>query len=128
MSKLGRSIEAKECWQSAYHLNPSDLSVLSSLISATVAARDFVEAEKLIGTYMELIGNSPISEVVARAHADVLYNTGRIEDAIAIFQHFPNFDTILRNVEYNLLSNCRYNDLYRIHNVLKKANKPNVKS
>ncbi len=127
LSKLGRPVEAKECWQSAYHLNPSDLSVLSSLISATVAARDFVEAEKLIGTYMELIGNSPISEVVARAHADVLYNTGRIEDAIAIFQHFPNFDTILRNVEYNLLSNCRYNDLYRIHNVLKKAKKTNVK-
>ena len=94
---------------------------------ARFVSRDFVEAEKLIDTYMKLIGNSPISEVVARAHADVLYNTGRIEDAIAIFQHFPNFDTILRNVEYNLLSNCRYNDLYRIHSVLKKAKRTNVK-
>jgi len=111
LMKLGMLKEATEAYKGAYHTNPTSIEIISALFVNLVRLQDFQAAETVLERLFSMIGSSPVPEAVAKAHADLLLQQGKIEDALFILSKFPEFNLIVARLESGLITRCRYNDL-----------------
>lgn len=109
---------AEECFQKAARLNPSDTSILINLGAAQIGRRDIFNALETYRAALELEPNN------AQAHANkaaAFLLCGQLESAIQSYRQALRANSLLLNVNQNLLCALAYQPAFSMMEYLSEA-------